>query len=119
MIDQVEKQVSKRFESLAKDLNLFFLPRKSPKDSNSRTRVRRLDSSLILVDLVVVQTEGAAALASSVLSCLDVDFDFSDSAFDLAELRKRDKTELSFFCYAREVVGTFVPVSSLSVSFSS
>jgi hypothetical protein len=47
MIDQVEKQVSKRFESLAKDSNLFFLPRKSPKDSNPRTRVRRFDSPLV------------------------------------------------------------------------
>jgi hypothetical protein len=31
---------------LAKDSNLFFLPRKSPKDSNPRTRVPRFDSPL-------------------------------------------------------------------------
>jgi hypothetical protein len=36
MTDQVEKQVSKRFESLAKDSNLFFLPRKLSKDLNPR-----------------------------------------------------------------------------------
>jgi hypothetical protein len=46
----LEKQVSKRLESLAKDSNIFFLPRKSPKDSNPRTRVRRLDSPLVRVD---------------------------------------------------------------------
>jgi hypothetical protein len=41
-----EKQVFKRLESLAKDSNLFFLSRKSVKDSNPRTRVRRFDSPL-------------------------------------------------------------------------
>jgi hypothetical protein len=34
-----KKQVPKRRESLAKDINLFFLRRKSPKDSNPRTRL--------------------------------------------------------------------------------
>jgi uncharacterized protein YktA (UPF0223 family) len=49
--DQVEKQVCNRFESWAKDSNLFFLPQKSPKDSNPRTRVRRFDSPLVSREL--------------------------------------------------------------------
>jgi hypothetical protein len=50
---KLKKQVSKRLESLAKDSNIFFLPRKSPKDSNPRTLVRRFDSPLI--DTIEIQ----------------------------------------------------------------